>query len=183
MKRLMGLGLLTSAFAPLVAVLAILRFPELGLAGWGLLALCASAILLLVLVLRRLARIQERPVETKTVKRGDERVLAFTSSYLVPIVVAAFGQASAPTLAATVAVVMLMAMIYVRASLFHLNPTLALMGYRLYEVTAVNGTVTMLLTRHPRLPQEGIVNCRYLGEDVAIQLRGDKWAPRKHGKP
>jgi hypothetical protein len=43
--------------------------------------------------------------------------------------------------------VAVLALIYVRAGLYHLNPTLAIIGFRLYEVTAVNGAVTMLLTK------------------------------------
>jgi hypothetical protein len=172
MTRIVGIGLLASAFAPLVALLAILKFHELGWAVWGILATCAASALLLILVLRSLAKVQVRGVETKSVRHADERVLAFTSGYVVPVVVALVGGSAAPTVVATSALVALLGLIYVRADLYHLNPTLAVCGFRLYEITATNGTVTMLLSRSSHISQHGMLECRYLGEDTAIQLKG-----------
>ena len=170
MTKLVGFGLLTSAFAPMVALLAVLRFAELGWAAGVLLAACALSLALLGLVLHQVQDIQNRVIESKTVRRADERVLGFTASFIVPVVVAVFGQSSATTLIATVGLVLFLALIYVRGGMFHLNPTLAILGYRLYEVTAQNDTVTMLLTRATHLPQSGDIEGRYLGDDVAIQI-------------
>lgn len=170
MTPVVGVGLLASAFAPLVALLTVLKFDALGWVSWLILAGCSVAVLLLGLVLRRLLRIQLRCVESTSVRRADERVLAFTSSYVVPVVVALLGGANGAAVAATWALVAVLAVIYVRAGLYHLNPTLAVLGFRLYEVTATNGAVTMLLARRNHIPQHGTVRCRYLGDDVAIQL-------------
>lgn len=131
-----------------------------------------GAIILVALVLRSLTSIQSRAVETSTVRRADERVLAFASGYLVPVVVALFGGSRVSVVIATLTLVALLALIYVRAGLYHLNPTLAVLGFRLYEVTLVNGSVTMLLTTCRHITQRGVIECRYLGEDVAIQLGG-----------
>lgn len=79
----MGVGLLASASAPLVALLAVLKVHDLGWVSWVILVTCLAAILLLVFVLRSLAGIQARSVETTSVRRADERVLAFTSSYVL----------------------------------------------------------------------------------------------------
>lgn len=167
----MGVGLLASAFAPLLALIAILKLPTLGWVSWAILSICLLSLLLLWLVLRSVARLQSRPVESAEVARADESVLGFTSSYIVPVVVALFGDDIA-SLVATIALVLLLVVIYVRAGLYHLNPTLAVVGFRLYQVTTAGGTVTMLLSRSRHLPQQGIVECRYLGDDVAIQLKG-----------
>ncbi|GAB96690.1 tetrahydromethanopterin S-methyltransferase subunit C [Kineosphaera limosa] len=173
MRALVAVGLLASAFAPLVAVLAVLQLPALGWWAWALLAGCLASVVLLLAVLRSLGGIQARPLHARQVRRADERVVAFTSSYVLPLVVAAFGPETPAKVVATVALVALMALIYVRAGLFHLNPTLALLGYRLYEVTATNGTVTMLLTTSRHLRQDATLHCRYLGDDVAIEGRVD----------
>ncbi|KGN39803.1 hypothetical protein [Knoellia aerolata] len=172
MTRVVGFGLLASAFAPMVALLAVVRFDALGRASWVILAVCGGAVVLLAAVLRSVAGIQARTIDCQSVRRADERVLAFTSSYVVPLVVALFGESDTPTLVATSALVALMATIYVRAGLYHLNPTLALAGYRLYEVTATNGTVTMVLTKEwQHLRQQGPLVCRYVGDDVAIHRK------------
>jgi len=171
MKRIMGTALLASAFAPLLALVAILKLPSLGWVSWAILAGCLLSLALLWLVLHSVAGLQSRPVESVEVRRADESVLAFTSSYVVPVVVALFGDDIA-ALVATIALVLLLVVIYVRAGLYHLNPTLAVLGFRLYEVTATSGAATMMLSRSRHLPQQGVVECRYLGEDVAIQLKG-----------
>lgn len=172
MKRVVGVGLLASAFAPLVALLAVLKLTEFGWVSWALLGVCLAAVLLLAAVLRSLSKIQPRSIETASVRRADERVLAFTASNVVPVVVALLGGAKGPAVAATWALVALLVVIYVRAGLYHLNPTLAVLGFRLYEVTATNGSVTMLLARRKHIPQHGLLECRYLGDDVAIQPKG-----------
>ncbi|MEP9382465.1 hypothetical protein [Nocardioides sp. KR10-350] len=171
MTRIVGLGLLASAFAPMVAMLALLRIKQLGCVGWIVVALCIAAVLLLSLVLHAVSKIQTRTVSTTVVRRADDRVLAFTSNYVAPTVIAIFGREEVSTLAVSSALVALVAFIYVRAGLYHLNPTLAVVGFRLYEVTADNGTVTMLLTRERHIPQRGSIVCRYVGQDVAVQLR------------
>ncbi|MCV7407954.1 hypothetical protein [Mycobacterium marseillense] len=174
MTRVVGVGLLASAFAPLVALLAVLKLHDFRWVSWLVLAACLAAVLLLAMVLHSLSGLQTRSVETTSVKRADERMLAFTSSYVVPVVVALFGGPKGPVVAATWALVALLAVIYVRAGLYHLNPTLAIMGFRLYEVTATNGAVTMLLAKRKHIPQHGTVECSYLGDDVAIQLKGQR---------
>lgn len=171
MKAIVGAGLLASAFAPLLALIAILKLPTLGWVSWAILAGCLLSLALLWLVLRGVARLQPRPTESLEVKRADESVLGFASSYIVPVVVALFSDDIA-SLVATIALVLLLVVIYVRAGLYHLNPTLAVVGFRLYEVTAANGTIKMVLSKSRYLPQQGVVESRYLGEDVAIQLKG-----------
>lgn len=171
MKGIVGAGLLASTFAPLLALIAILKLPTLGWVSWAILAGCLVSLVLLWLVLRSVARVQARPVESLEVRRADESVLGFASSYVVPVVVALFSDDIA-SLAATIALVLLLVVIYIRGGLYHLNPTLAVVGFRLYQVTTAGGTVTMLLSRSRHLPQQGVVECRYLGDDVAIQLKG-----------
>jgi hypothetical protein len=168
-----GVGLLASAFAPIVAVLSILRWHELGSAAIYVVCACALAVLLLAFVLRRLARIQHRTVESKAVRRADDRVLAFAASYVVPAAVAVIGGNRTSTLLGAFVLIAFLALVYVRAGLYHLNPTLAIIGFRLYEVTATNGTVTMLLTRRRHLGQVGTVDCRYISSDVAFELEGN----------
>jgi hypothetical protein len=171
MKGFVGAGLLVSAFAPLLALIAVLKLPRLGWVSWAILAGCVLSLVLLWLMLRSVAGLQPRPVESVEIRRADESVLAFTSSYVVPVVVALFSDDIA-SLVATVALIVLLLVIYVRAGLYHLNPTLAVVGFRLYQVTAANATSTMVLSRSRHLPQHGVVECRYLSDDVAIQLKG-----------
>ncbi|SDQ19224.1 hypothetical protein SAMN02800687_0782 [Curtobacterium sp. UNCCL20] len=174
MRLTAGAGLLASAFAPVVAVILIVRLGDFGWWGWGGIAACAGAVVALRMSFRSLAGISPREIRTKTVRSADDRVLAFTSSYVVPVAVSVLGNAAVPAFTGSIVLVAFVAVIYVRGGLYHLNPTLALAGFHLFEVTATNGVVTMLLTRADHLPQEGAVTCRYLSQGVAIQLKGDR---------
>lgn len=71
MKGIAGAGLLESAFAPLAALIAVLKLPTLGLVSWAILAGCLLSLALLWLVLRSVARLQPRNVESVQVKRAD----------------------------------------------------------------------------------------------------------------
>lgn len=166
----MRLGLLLSAFAPVVAAVAIARLTDLGWWTWVIVAACVLAVLLLVAVLAALGRRQREPLTAKQVRRADERVVGFTGSYLAPIVVAVLVAAPGPALGATGVLLTLLSLIYVRAGLFHLNPVLAL-RFRLYEVTATNNTVVHLLTPAGHVGQDAHLECHFLTDDVAIQLR------------
>lgn len=154
-----------------MAVLAVLTLGSLGWISWVVLGVSVAAMAFLVLVLRQLSSIPPRPIATSTVRRADERVLAFTASYIVPIAIAAFGRLGLPNLVSIGALVALMVVIYTRAGLYHLNPVLALLGYRLYEVTETSGVVTMLLTKRDHIPQDGTVRCRHLSRDIAVESR------------
>jgi len=173
MARVVGAGLLASAFAPLVLLVAVLRLHALGLWGWIFIAASMIAMLLIPAVLKTAARIQAHTVTTKAARHADERVLGFTGSYLAPAVVALFGGKDWLTTVATAALVVLLAVVYVRGGLYHLNPVLALAGFRLYEVIEENGRITMLLSRRDHLPQSGTLSYRRLGGDAAVQLKGD----------
>lgn len=170
-KSAVGVGLLTSAFAPVVALVAIVQLPQLGVMGWVMIGGSVAALAFLALVLRRVRVIQTRTIQTKTVRSADEAILAFTGSYVIPVVVAAFAEDAIPALVAASGLLLLLVIVYVRGGLYHLNPTLlAVFGYRLYEVTASNETVTMLLSRAKHIPQSGQLDCRYLSDNVAIQI-------------
>lgn len=167
----MGVGLLTSAFAPVVALVAIVQIPQLGVLGWVVIGGSVVSVGFLALVLRGVRRIQARTIQAKTVRSADEAVLAFTASYVIPVVVAAFAGDTVPALVGAGGVVLLLVIIYVRGGLYHLNPTLlAVFGYRLYGVTASNETNTMLLSRAKHIPQSGPIECRYLSDNFAIQI-------------
>lgn len=174
MKWLTGGGLLVSAFAPIIAVLALLRMSQLGWVGWVAVGISVFSLGFLVLVFRELSEIQSKDLATQEVRHADERVLAFTSSYIVPVAVAVFAPSGVYSLIAMLVVLALMLMIYVRAGLYHLNPVLAVVGFRLYEITRINGSTVMLLSRASHLPQDGSMEVRYLSDDVAIH-----WERRK----
>lgn len=167
---LVGAALLASAFSPLAAVMVLVA--RAGGEVWltaGLVLLCLLPIAVLLLVLRALSHVQLTRLRTKQVRVRDQDVLAFVSAYVLPLAaVLLSGDATGDV--ASLLFLALMGLVYVRAGLFHLNPTLTLLGYRLYEVVQHNGAAVMLLTKNKHVPQEGDLDARRLAAGVLIQL-------------
>lgn len=143
--------LFLSSYSPLLGVFALLDTFGAGapsivctvLAGLGL-------TLLPILFVDRKAAPQALKIKSARPRDGD--VLAYVASYLVP-----FASVSASTTRQQVAVgifIALIAVLYVRTQLFYVNPILALVGYRIYEVDTPGGTPLMLICRRRFIPPE-----------------------------
>lgn len=169
-SSLVGAALLASAFSPLVAVMVLVA--RAGGQAWltaGLVLVCLLPVGVLLLVLRALRYVQLTRVRTRQVKVRDQDVLGFVSAYVLPFAAVVLAGDASGDLAGLLFLA-LVALVYVRAGLYHLNPTLTLLGYRLYEVTQDNGAAVMLLTKSRHVPQAGDLDARRLAAGVLIQL-------------
>jgi hypothetical protein len=146
-------ALFLSSYSPLFAVFALLD--SFG-SGWPprvcLLVAAVGLMLpvLMFLIARRLAP-QSLHVESSQVRDGD--ALAYIATYLVPF--AAISATTARERGALGLFVVLIAVLYVRSELFYIDPLLALVGYRLFQVATPAGTSAVLLTRR-RFLRSGI---------------------------
>lgn len=164
------MALLASAFSPLLAVMVLVV--RLGGDGWLTVALMLVALApvgVLALVLRALGRVQVTRLRTRRIRSRDQDVLGFVSAYVLPVAAALFAGDTSGDLASLL-LLALVALVYVRAGLYHLNPSLTLLGYRLYEVEQDNGVEVMVLTRDRHLAQHGELDARRLADGVLIQL-------------
>lgn len=86
------------------------------------------------------------------------------ATYLVP-----FAAMSASTLRERGALVLFLALIavlYVRANLFYVNPLLGVVGYRLFEVTTKSGTEAVLISSRRFLAPDQVCSVRRLSDYV-----------------
>jgi hypothetical protein len=77
-------------------------------------------------------------------KRGDE-VMGYVATYLIPLV--GFSLTDVRQGIAFVVFVVVLAYLYTSTDLIHINPTLHLFGYSVYEVTFQNSGVKRIITR------------------------------------
>ncbi len=146
-------ALFLSSYSPLFAVFALLD--SFG-SGWPTRVCLGVAVVglllpvLIFLIARRLAP-QSLRVESSQIRDGD--ALAYIATYLVPF--AAITATTARERGALGLFVFLIAELYVRSELFYINPLLALVGYRLFQVATPAGTSVVLLTRR-RFLRSGI---------------------------
>lgn len=168
-----SVGLLLSAFAPLAAALAVVLGEVWGpwVAGSVAVVVLALAVGFLAGVLRTLGRMQVHRLDPSSVRAKDRDVVSFYSSWVVPVGAGLLAR-DALQAAVAAALALLLAVIYVRGRLFYLNPLLTLLGYRLYEVTATNGTQLMVLSRRAHLPQREALRVTYVGDTCALDRTG-----------
>ena len=152
-------ALFLSSYAPLFGVFALLDSFGRGSPTTICAALAIVGALLAPAILigaRRLGR-QPLHVETSEVRDGD--VLAYVATYLVPF--AAITATTARERGALGLFLLLIAVLYVRSELFYVNPMLAAVGYRVFQVTTPGGTSVVLLSRRRFLrPNESVTSRR-----------------------
>jgi hypothetical protein len=166
-----GLGLLASAFAPLLVVLALVIQPLPGLGpNIALAVVFAAPVALLALVLTAARGLPSERVDVRTATPRDIDLIAFLASYLVPIAVGLFAFDVA-RLVAMIVLLVLLAVVYVGAELFYLNPILACLGYRLYQVVDdASGVSVVVLTRRRGLAAGGRVDGQLIAPNLYIEL-------------
>lgn len=169
-----GLGLLASAFSPLLVALVLVTRP---LPGWwwdaALALLFALPVLLLLSVRRAIASLGGAPLDVRTATPRDSDVLTFIASYLVPIAIVFFVVPDLPRIAAMLVLLTLLIAVYVRAELFWLNPFLPLAGFRVYQVVTEGGTTVMLVTRRREIVNGSrLTDVREFASSIRIDLEG-----------
>ena len=144
MSLLAQVLLFLSSYSPLLGVFALLDTFGAGapsvacavLAGLGL-------VLLPILFIDRNTAAHSLKITSARPRDGD--VLAYIASYLVPF--ASVTASSTRQQAAVGIFIGLIAVLYVRTQMFYVNPILALVGYRIYEVDSTGGTPLVLICR------------------------------------
>lgn len=169
-----GLGLLGSAFSPLLVALVLVLHP---LPQWwmdvALAAFFALPALLLPLVGRALGRLGGAPLDVASATPRDNDVLTFLASYLIPIAAVFFGPADAARVVAMLVLLVVLVAVYVRAELFWLNPFLPIAGFRVYQVVTEGGGSVILVTRRREVfAGTRIGEVREFAASIRIELGG-----------
>ena len=144
--------LFASSFAPLLGLFAWLNtfgagVPSLilgiiaGVAGLGLVAF--------VVVVQFLTTVEVSP---SSIQPRDQDTIGYVVTYLLPFVT--LGVQSWRERGAIIFFIVLVAVLYIRASLFYVNPLLALAGFRLYEAELETGRSVIIIVR-PRYVRPG----------------------------
>lgn len=170
-KAFVGVGLLASAFSPLLVALTLVvrPLPELW-ANLSLAVVFALPALLFVLVLRAARGLNPKRITAQSSTPRDIDLVAFVSSYLAPIAIALFAT-DIPRLVGMLVLLAVLIVVYVRVGMFWLNPLFAIAGYRLYQVVEQRSGITWaVLTRRRVLPAGGVAEGIRIADGVIIEL-------------
>jgi len=98
--------------------------------------------------------------------------LTFLTTYIIPLI--CFNLSSSRYIFALIVVLIVIGLIYVKTDKFYANPTLAVLGYRLYKVTLKTRTgrkSSIVLITKDRLTKSDHIRTRYLDEKVCYARR------------
>jgi hypothetical protein len=167
MTALAQFALFLSSYAPLFGVFALLD--SFG-PGWPT-ALCILLALLgpilAAIVFAAARRLAPQSLRVESAQARDADALAYVATYLVPF--AAIAARTARERGALVLFVGLIAVLYVRAELFYVNPLLAIVGYRLFQVTTPSGSSIALLSKRRFLRSGTTLSARRLSDYVYLE--------------
>ncbi len=163
-------GLFASAFSPVLVALALVTTPFASVwANSALIIACAAPASLVGISLRSARRIQETQLRFARVRRVDRDVLTFMSSFLLPIATAFFAVDVAKWAATGVLLALLM-IVYVRGQMFHLNPVLAMIGFRVFEVESSDWVLVTVLSRRRSLPPGGTLSAVRFSDELFVDF-------------
>lgn len=167
MTILAQFALFLSSYAPLFGVFALLD--SFG-PGWPtlvcvVLALLGPVVLAIVFAAAQRLAPQSLRVEASQTRDGD--ALAYVATYLVPF--AAITATTGRARGALALFFALIAVLYVRAELFYVNPLLAVVGYRLFQVTTPTGSSVVLLSKRHFMRPGITVSARRLSDYVYLE--------------
>jgi hypothetical protein len=164
MTALARSALFLSSYAPLFAVFALLDSFGRGWPTAFCWVLVAVGLVLPTVVFARARRLAPQPIRASDVQARDGDVFAYVATYLVP-----FAAISATTTRERLALalfVLVLAVIYVRAELYYVNPLFALAGYRLFQVSSASGASFVLLTKRSFIGSGQDIRARRLSDYV-----------------
>lgn len=157
-----------SSYAPLLVIFWLLNSFNSTWLGILCLVVAAAGCIGLVLVMATSARISPVSTTLQDVRERDSDALSYVVTYLVPFV-----GATAETTRERVAYLLLfavLAILYIRASLFYVNPLLNLSGYHLHEATR-SGRVVVLISRHRVVGTTVETMVREISREVLLEAK------------
>jgi hypothetical protein len=161
--------LFISSYAPLTAIFALLFLRDKPLVAAINLAVTALGLLGLAGFLLGARRLAARQGAVASIHPRDDQVMSYIMSYLVTFLSIAFSDPR--QLIALAAFFVILAYIYTNANMIHVNPTLNLLGYHLYEITLQDGETYNLIARG-RVKRGATLTFVTIGADILLQKRG-----------
>lgn len=143
------LCLFLSSYLPLGLVVAVLYWDKQRVFGLGVLSVCLVGLLGALLFLRGANKSAALTIGVTKLQRKDSEAMAYIVSYIVPFL--AFPEDSWQKWTAMAIFFLVLAVLYVRSDMIHINPILNLFGYYIFEATLQDGETVALISKQPRI--------------------------------
>ncbi len=117
----------------------------------------------------RVSGSQKLPSKIESIEDLSYEHLTFLTTYIIPLI--CFNLSSPRYIFALVFLLFVIGIIYVKTDKFYANPTLAILGYRLYKVKTLDlkgGDINIVVMTKDRLSAEDSIRTIYLDEKFVI---------------
>jgi hypothetical protein len=160
--------MLAAAYAPLLLLLAILDSFHTSWVRWVMAGVCAAGVVFTMLFFFVvIPRRNATPEQVYEAKPREGEALRFFATYVVPFFVS---ETAPPTHRWALAVyLVLIAALYLRNDLYFANPLLALLGFRVFELTRRDRGMVLVLSRAWHLAPGQVIDLVPLGGWIAVQ--------------
>ena len=148
LKRYVRILLFLTSYCPLFAIFMIDYYDNAYILA-GLAMSCVLSIALILAVFRALDKVSGAYIDIDgKVENTGKYALQYFMAYLIPLLaVGDFDVAYAVKYAAALGI---MAYLYIQSDIIYINPTLAIMGYRIYKVSTPRGDAVVITRRRIR---------------------------------
>lgn len=120
------------------------------------------------LYLRTVNRVDAVPTKIADCHGRGDQATSYIVSYIIPFLAVAFSDWRQAVALAVFFVIL--GILYVNSDMIHINPTLNLCLYRLYEVTLDNGSTYSLVARR-RIHKGETLQLIRIGDDILLEKR------------
>jgi hypothetical protein len=160
--------MLTSAYAPLLVLLAVLDSFGVPWLRWVFLALALAGVVVTVVFLTVAIPARNATVErTYTAKPREGEALKFFASYVVPFFVTATAQPAARW--GLLIYLLMISALYLQGDMYFSNPVLAALGYRIFELTRADRGFLLVISRSWHLAPDESLSLVPLGGYIYVQ--------------
>ena len=158
--------LFVSSYFPLACIFAVLYFKTHRAFAIIVFSLGLAGVVVLLVFLKLARRFAGLQIEITDVRRLDAEAMSYLVTYVIPFV--ALPSDSWERGVALALFFVVLSILYVNSNMIHINPSLNVFGFHLYEITTPDGDVHALIT-HRRLRRGEMLVVTRLGEDLFLE--------------
>ena len=161
--------MLAAAYAPLLGLLGLLNSFRIGWLRWTLGGAAVASVVATVLFFAvAVPRRNAVPEQIYSARPREGEGLKFFASYVVPFFVTT--AAPSTTRWALLLYLVLIAVLYMQGDLYFTNPLIAILGYRVFELTREDRGFLLVLSRQWRLDPRQVIALALIGGYVYVHL-------------
>jgi hypothetical protein len=158
--------LFVSSYFPLTCIFAILYFRQHRVFAMSMFLVGTGALVALLVFLRLARRFSGLRIQAAEVRREDGEAMSYLVTYVVPFL--ALPSDNWEHGAALAVFFVVLGVLYVNSNMIHVNPSLNVFGFRLYEITTDDGDAHALISRR-RLRRSQSLEVTRLGDDLFLE--------------